>query len=33
MAMAKAAKAMLALDAQSLMTVSELLTLIDDKAA
>lgn len=33
MAMAKAAKAMLALDAQSLMTVAELLTLIDDKCA
>ena len=33
MAMAKAAQAMLALDAQSLMTVAELLTLIGDRCA
>lgn len=33
MAMAKAAQAMLALDAQSLMTVSELLTLIGERCA
>lgn len=33
MAMVKAAKAMLALDAQSLMTVSELLTLIGERCA
>lgn len=33
MAMAKAAKSMLALDVQSLMTVAELLTLIHDRCA
>lgn len=33
MAMAKAAKVLLALDAQSLMTVSELLTLIGERCA
>lgn len=33
MAMAKAAKAMLALDAESLMAVSELLTLIGERCA